>query len=478
MRTNARLGDSDASVFVSERASETTGFRRRENGRQETEFKIQNGAKNEASKTGSLCGASDGFWGGVKNRVFVNFAKSGLKSQILAVLAACWAVCACGQNGSDWNVFRGPNGGVSPWTNAPVAWDGASGQNVLWKMPLKMTGVSSPVLQGKRLYLTEGDEKERAVLAFDAGNGRLLWRRIVADGGQGTPLPPVSDYGLAMPTAACDTNGVYALFGTGDLAAFAPDGRPMWSLYLGRPIMGYGFASSPCVISNLVCVQFDHHAGGRMLAVETTTGKIKWDVSRSRGASWSSLMVVPDADGKPIVIANANGSTTGYDLAGRVVWDVDGATGEVAPSPVWCNGCVIVVNIGSKMLCQNVHGNVAKKWEYTGYLSDSASPVVVNGLLFMATSDGHLTCLDAITGAELWQHECPGSYASLLASGDRVYVMGRDGDTLIVKAARTYQAVGQCRLSDSTDATPAMTDGRFYIRGGKWLWCMGKAGQP
>ena len=175
-----------------------------------------------------------------------------------------------------WNVFRGPACGVSPWTNAPAAWDGASGRGVLWQTPLRMTGVSSPVLWGKRLYITEGDEKERAVLAFDAGNGRLLWRRLVADGGQGTPLPAVSDYGLAMPTPACDSNGVYALFGTGDLAAFSPDGKLMWRLFLGRPTIGYGFASSPVVVSNLVVVQFDHHAAGRVLALETTTGKIMY----------------------------------------------------------------------------------------------------------------------------------------------------------------------------------------------------------
>jgi len=396
--------------------------------------------------------------------------------QYKTLLIVCWAACAYGQNAADasnWNGFRGPNGGVSPWTNAPVIWDVASGQGVIWKTPLKLSGVSSPVLSGKHLYITEGDEKERAVLAFNAGDGRLLWRQVVADGGLGTLLPPVSDYGLAMPTAACDANGVYALFGTGDFVAFSPDGRLLWQHYLGRPTIGYGFASSPCVVSNLVCVQFDHHAGGRLLAVETTSGKIKWDLSRSRGASWSSLMVVPDAGGKPVIVAHANGSTTGYDLSGHAVWDVDGATGEVAPSPVWWNGCIYSINIGSKLFCHNTRANGIEKWDYTGQLSDTASPIAVNGLFFMITGCGQLTCLDAETGQELWTHKGPGCYASLVSSGDRIYAMGRDGTTLVFRAARTYQAVGQCHLNDSADATPAMTNGRIYIRGSKWLWCLG-----
>ena len=395
-------------------------------------------------------------------------------------LFASWAACACAQNAGgtlDWNTFRGPDGGVSPWSRAPMAWDGASDQGVRWKTPLQVPGVSSPVLSGKQVYLTEGNEKERAVLAFDADDGHPLWRRVVADGGQGAPLPPVSDYGLAMPTPTCDTNGVYALFGTGDLAAFSPDGRLLWQLYLKRPTLGYGFASSPCVFSNLVFVQFDHHAAGRLLAVETTTGRIRWDVARSRGASWSSLMVVPGADGKPVVVANANGSTTGYDLAGHMVWDVDGATGEVAPSPAWWNGCIYSVNIGSTLFCHTVQGT--KKWGYHGHLSDSASPIILNGLLFMVTSGGKLTALDADTGQELWLHDAPGCYASLIASGNAVYALGRDGTTLIFQADRTFHAIAQNRIGDAADATPAMSDGRLYLRSNKWLWCIGhKAGQP
>jgi len=67
-----------------------------------------------------------------------------------------------------------------------------------------------------------------------------------------------------------------------------------------------------------------------------------------------------------------------------------------------------------------------------------------------------------------------------VSSGDRVYALGRNGITLIVQAGRTFRMIGTCRLGDSADATPAMMDGRFYIRGSKWLWCLGNkpAGQP
>ena len=184
-------------------------------------------------------------------------------------------------------------------------------------------------------------------------------------------------------------------------------------------------------------------------------------------------MVVPNAGGSPLVVANANGSTTGYHLTGQVAWDIDGATGEVAPSPAWWNGRIYAVNAGSGLYCHQTWGKPKKLWEYSGRLSDTASPVAVNGLFFMTTGNGYFSCLDAANGKDLWIERVPGGYASLIASGDRIYTLGRNGSMQIVAAERTYRQIATCILGDSADATPAMCNGRLYIRSSKWLWCLG-----
>lgn len=372
-----------------------------------------------------------------------------------------------------WCCFRGPQYGVSSWTNVPVAWDGRIGKGVLWKSPLKTSCVSSPVLWQDRIFLTEADENERAVLAFDAESGKALWRQAVPDGGKNAPLPPVADSALAFPTPACDADSVYVLFGTGDFAAFTHDGRPKWHVFLKRPDIGYGYSSSPCVIGNLVCVQFDELNGGRVLAVEATTGRIMWERARSRGPSWSSPIVVPATDGKPLLVVNANGSATAYDLTGKPVWDLDGVNGQVTPSPAWCDGRLYLANVGSRLICYNTSGSPRTLWHRSGNLPDVASPVVVKGLLFMATASGQLVCVDAANGKEVWTHKSPRCYASLVASGNRVYALGRDGTMYIVAAQRTYRIVGTCSLGEGSDATPALGDGRIYIRGRSYLWCIG-----
>jgi outer membrane protein assembly factor BamB len=374
---------------------------------------------------------------------------------------------------ADWSCFRGPKYGVSSWDNAPLAWDGPSGQGVLWKTPLKMAGVSSPVLWGNRLFLSEGDDDQRALLALDETSGKEIWRRVVADGGKGLPLPPVSDAGLALPTPACDADGVYVLFGTGDLAAFSHDGRPKWQIFLKRPEIGYGYSSSPCVSSGLVLVQFDEINGGRVLAVETATGKIKWEQARSRGPSWCSPIIIPGAGGTPQVVVNANGSATAYDLAGKLVWDVEGVTGQVTASPIWWNEHVYLVNSGSRLICYQLGGNPLVAWQATKNLCDVPSPVAVDGLFFMTTGRGRIVCMDATSGAVVWTEGGPRCYASLVASGHRVYALGRDGTMQIVAAERSYRLLGSCSLGEGSDATPALGNGRLYIRGRNNLWCLG-----
>ena len=388
----------------------------------------------------------------------------------------CWLFLFCFFSGlfasesASWSSFRGPACGVAAFDNAPTTWDGASGSGVLWKTPLKMVGVSSPIVWGNRLFLTEGNDKERALLAFEADSGRLLWRQVVADGGGDLPLPPVNETGLAMPTPVCDASGVYALFGTGDLAAFTLTGEKKWQIFLQRPTLGYGFSSSPVLVGDLLAVQFDDLHQGRILGIDAATGTIRWQKERSRGASWSSPFVIP---GSEVFVVNANGSATAFTKDGSVLWDEDGVTGQVTPSPAWWNHRLFLVNGMAGMISYDLSTSPKVAWKYKKSLTDVASPVVVQGLVFMATSSGRIDCLDAITGTEVWSHQGPGCHSSLVASGERIYALGRDGTMLVFAAERQYRELAKNRLGDACDATPAIGRGRMWIRGRSHLWCLG-----
>jgi outer membrane protein assembly factor BamB len=374
-----------------------------------------------------------------------------------------------------WNSFRGPRMGVSSWSNAPIDFDGPSNRGVIWKTPLATSCTSSPVIWGNRIFITEANHTERAVIAFDTQTGKQLWRQVVADGGGGAPMPSVADAALALPTPACDADGVYALFGTGDLACFSHEGQLRWKVFVQRPLLGYGYSSSPAVANHRVFIQFDDQENGRVLLLDAATGKTIWERDRSRGASWSSPIVIPGPDGAPLWVANANGSITAFDARGEVVWDLDGVTGQVTPSPIWADGKLYLLNVGASLMCYSGGAVPKLLWEYKKPLSDTSSPVVTNGLLFMSVSGGMLSCVDVKTGEQQWKQRGPGAYASLVSSGDRVYCLGRDGTMMIFAADRKFRQIAMCDLGDGADATPAMADGRMFIRSNHFLWCLGAA---
>src|SRR3712207_2339860 len=76
---------------------------------------------------------------------------------------------------SDWPRYRGPNGtGVSEEKGLPA--EIGPDRNVVWKAKIPV-GRSSPVVVGKRLYITAQEGDGRSLLCFDATDGKLLWKK-------------------------------------------------------------------------------------------------------------------------------------------------------------------------------------------------------------------------------------------------------------------------------------------------------------
>jgi outer membrane protein assembly factor BamB len=86
-------------------------------------------------------------------------------------------------------------------------------------------------------------------------------------------------------------------------------------------------------------------------------------------------------------------------------------------------------------------------------------------------------CLDAKTGREIYsRHRLrPGTYSAspVLADG-RIYATNEDGVTSVVKAGTEFQVLAENELDDYTLSSPAIADGRIFLRTTKFLWAIGK----
>ncbi len=379
-----------------------------------------------------------------------------------------------------WPFLRGPSmSGRASFTNAPVAWNGETGQSVRWKVPLARWGASTPVVWGGRVFLTAGDAQARTVMAHDAETGALLWSTDVPDGAKaGEPLPEVTkDAGFAASSPACDEARVYAVFATGDVAALDHAGRIVWQVYLGRPKNTYGHASSLVYCGEMLIVQWDQEERGRVLALDKSTGRTLWDTPRDAGLSWSTPMVMPSCD-KPQLLIHASHQTCGLEMAtGKMLWQVEAVSGEVAPALAWEADVWLAANCYSKMIAFKLppQGAPQKLWEWEdGTLPDVASPVIADGRVYLATDSGEVRCHSLADGKELWHKEFEdGFYASPVVAGDKLYVVDRvKGVFRVWATGDEARELSVNPMGDAVSATPAFANGRIYVRGHTHLWCV------
>ena len=391
----------------------------------------------------------------------------------------------------NWPAFRGPEGaGVSAYANIPDKWDAESGEGILWKASVPLEGHSSPLLWGNRIFLTGADAKKYIynVYCFDADSGKLLWTGLVpnAVGADGEPLDVMEDTGLAASTGVTDGRRVYAIFATGNVAAFDYDGNRVWLRKLGVPDSVYGYSSSLAIHQDKVIVQFDQATSddglSKVIALDSFTGRTVWETKRPVGNSWSSP-IVAEVQGDRRLFTAADPWVIAYDPAtGAEIWRAECIMGDIAPSPIYANGLVFAVEPYSRLVAIRTggKGDVTEThfaWFAEDDIPDICSPVSNGKLVWILTTDGLLTCYNVADGKKLWDHEFDRAVfnASPSIVGDKLYLLNRKGVMHIIEAADEFREITTCKVGGKCFASPAFADGRIYIRTTENLYCIGIA---
>jgi len=373
--------------------------------------------------------------------------------------------------------FRGAEGtGVAYQKNIPNDWNGPAGTNILWKVKIPKPGFSTPIIWGNQLFVTGADAQSRMVYCYDRNNGKLLWEAS-ADKIEGSPAsaPKVtSDTGLAAPTMATDGRAVFAIFATGDLLALDMNGNRLWGRNLGLPDNHYGHSSSLIIHKDKLLVQFDTNRAGKLIGIDSQSGKTVWETLRSSKISWSSPVLVTNGTRTELILTS-NPTVASYNpQTGKELWSIACLSGEVGPSAGFADGLVFAANEYAKLVAIKPGDTPEIVWEADEFLPEVSSPLAINGLLYIATSYGAFACYDAKTGAKLWREEFGDSfYSSPVYAEGKVYLTDTSGKTHIIKATRDYQVVGTPELGEKSVCSPVFMDGRAYLRGMNNLYCIG-----
>jgi outer membrane protein assembly factor BamB len=381
----------------------------------------------------------------------------------------------------DWPQFRGPNAdGVTDEKHLPVEWTKDKG--VKWRAELPARGVSSPVVSGGKVYVTcsSGTRDDRLhVVCFDATTGKQLWHRQLKATG-GTACHPKSC--MAANTPVADESGVYALFATGDLAAFDSDGTLRWyrSLVGDYPTVTnqVGMAASPVLAAGRLIVPMDNEGESFLAAIDTKYGKNVWKVERPKAINWTTPLVRTVGTKTEVLFAAPSGLAA-YDAStGEKRWEFKKGRGDI-PSGVLAGDSLYLPVTGVSKFKITATGVEAKpEWERKEAQTGFPSPVVYAGKMFAAGASGFITCADAKTGKLVYKERVKGAFsASPVAADGKVYCLSETGvcTVLDAKADNWADAVLATNdLGEGSLGTPAIANGLIFIRTDKALYAVGK----
>ena len=386
-----------------------------------------------------------------------------------------------------WPRFRGPDGnGRSRYANVPAAWNGKTGENILWKTKVPLPGVNSPVVWGDRVFLSGATKQQREVTCFDAATGAVLWSKPVGTPAGSMTEPPevLEDTGYAAATCATDGRYVCAVFANADVACFRTDGAEQWSRNLGRFDNMYGYATSLLMYGDTLVVVADEGSAdagrSRLLALDLRTGRTAWETVRPVGSSWATP-VLARTQAREELITCSDPLVIAYNPAdGKELWRAEVLAGDVAPSPVWHGGLAFTANTGAQLSAIRLggSGDVTRShlaWMAEDGLPDIISPLTDGTMVLLSTTDGMLTAYAVADGAKLWEKELDVRVmASPSLVDDKVYLLDEAGVMHIATTNGGFHVSARAELGEHAWACPAFADGRIYIRGMKHLFCIGE----
>lgn len=417
---------------------------------------------------------------------------------LLAVL--CIPLAPASAFAEDWPGWRGPTGmGQSQAKGLPVSWSGKDVDNVLWKVPLfedfdsirRDQNQSSPIVCKGRVFVTvsywpagvsEKKYPEHHLLCFDAAKGTKLWD---------TKVPPgpwlLTDLrgGYTAPTPASDGERVYVVFGSAVIATVDFQGAIVWRKEIDPFHFDVAIGASPVVYKDTLLFLSDElkeKKSSSLTAYDAKTGAVRW--KKERATDWAHCTpALVTIDGKmQLLVATANGPQGIDPDSGKILWWV--------ASPQRLGDTVTPVLGGGLVYCDSGRGGPGiavdptgtgdvtmthVKWKTPNVPQGFSSPLIVGKFLYRTHSPGMVTCRKLSDGSEVLKKRLDGLDPAIspIATADGRMYFASSGMSFVLKAGPELEVLGSSDLGDPSLASPAIANDRIYLKGGRYLFCVG-----
>jgi outer membrane protein assembly factor BamB len=323
------------------------------------------------------------------------------------------------------------------------------------------------------------------LLSIDRKTGQENWRKVVAEVVPHEGHHP--DHGYASYSPVTDGTCIISYWGSRGLHCYDMQGNLKWEKDLGKmhTVFFFGEGTSPALYGNTVVVNWDHEDGSFIAAFNKTTGEELWRTQREEKTTWATPLIVPLAD-KTLVVAAGIPNVRAYDLAtGKQVWQCGGLKPNAIPSPVTANGIVYAMTgfMGNALLAikADSSGDLTDTdsivWKFDKDTPYVPSPLLYDNRLYCYKSNkAILSCFDATNGNRLFGPErlegIEDAYASPVGADGHIYLVGRNGTTIVINNSDKLEIVSTNKLDEGIDASPAIAGTEIFLRGKEHLFCI------
>lgn len=397
---------------------------------------------------------------------------------------------------ADWPEFRGPwgDGHVSAPGNTnliglPLHW--SESENVKWKTEIPYRGWSTPVVLGSQVWLTTAtpDGHDFFAICVDANMGQVRFNEKLFHSENPEPLGNnVNAY--ATPSPVIEPGRVYVHFGSYGTACLDTERvKVIWERTDLRCRHYRGPSSSPILFRDMLILTFDGVDLQYLTALDKNTGQTLWKTDRS--VEWNdadvpgqmardgdlrkahSTPLIVNLNGKAQLLSTGAKAAYGYDpLTGKELWRVRYPAWSGAPRPVYDQGLGFIVTghgqtelLGVRIDGQGDVTDSHVAWKVDSMVPRTASPILVDGLLYMVSDDGSVSCLEAPSGKQIWRSRIGGTYAASPIYGDqRIYFFSQQGKTLVLKPGRSFETLATNSLPNGFMASPAVSGRALFLR--------------
>ena len=379
-----------------------------------------------------------------------------------------------------WTDYRGP-GRLGEYSESLLAWDWPKdGPPLLWRQPVGAS-YSSVVVAHGLAFTMEQRRAGEAVAAYDVETGREVWvhswdyrfyESLSKEGPRGTPV-------LAGER-------LFAMGAGGDLWCLdSRTGEVLWQ----RGVLAdaeaenlfYGLAATPLVVGDrLIVLSGEPDANGAgALAYALDSGEPLWRSLPEKMAYASPVRAT--LLGRDQVLILTASRLVGIDPSDGVElwsfpWEVSNELTCTQPVVVAEDRVLLSSGYGkgaALVVLESEGGAVSarREWRSGRFKMRFNEPVRRDGHVY-GLDEGVLACLDLATGERVWRGERYG-YGQLLLAGDRLLILGDEGDVIAVAATpEAFTELARFHAIDGlTMNVPALADGRLFVRNDRELAC-------